>query len=153
MRTTVATLLLLVMSIIGLQKADAQKADRIAGTYSLVSDVTGEASKVKIYKVGSTYEAQIIWLQHPNDASGKPKLDAKNPDAKLKTRTIVGSVIMKGLKYDADDDEWSGGKIYDPATGKTYKVVCSFEGTKTLKVRGYIGIPTLGRTVKWTKIQ
>lgn len=150
-RKQLSFMLLLLMCLLGVERASAQ-ANRIVGTYQLVSDVTGEPSRVKIYKVGNTYEAQIIWLQHPNDANGNPKLDSKNPDAKLRSRKIVGTVIMKGLKYDADDQEWSGGRIYDPATGKSYKVVCSFESARVLKVRGYIGIPTLGRTVKWTKM-
>lgn len=138
---------------VGISCAVAQNADKIVGTYSLVSDITKEASKVKIYKSGNDYEAQIVWLQHPNDASGKPKRDSKNPDENLRSRTIVGTVILKGLSYDKDEDNWSGGKIYDPATGKTYKVVCNFESEKKLKVRGYIGIPTFGRTLYWTKIQ
>lgn len=145
--------LLVMVMIIGAAEMKAQGADRIVGTYSFVSDVTKEPSKVKITRTGNTYQAQIIWLQHPNDASGKPKLDKKNPDEKLRGRKLVGLVIMNGLTYDKDDNNWSGGKIYDPATGKTYKVTCSFDNANTLKVRGYIGIPTFGRTVKWTKIQ
>lgn len=144
---------LMTMLVMGFGWTLAQNADQIVGMYSLVSDVTGEASKVKIYKGKSGYEAVITWLAHPNDKTGKPKKDSKNPDAKLRNRTIVGTVIMTGLSFDSDDREWSGGKIYDPATGKSYKVVCKFENSKTLKVRGYIGIPTLGRTVLWTKIQ
>lgn len=145
-----AWIVVLLFSVSGVM---AQKADRIVGLYSLVSDVTKEASKVKIYKAGQKYEAQIVWLAHPNDESGKPKLDRKNPDEKLRSRTIIGTVIMKGIAYDSEEDCWDGGKIYDPATGKTYKVTCRFENDKTLVVRGYIGIPTLGRSLKWTKVE
>lgn len=149
--TSILTVVLLLLAQCGM--AYAQQTDRIVGIYSLVSDVTNEPSKVKIYKSGSSYEAQIIWLAHPNDAAGKPKLDSKNPDKSQRFRTIVGLVIMKGLSYDKDDNCWNGGKIYDPATGKTYKVTCRFENDKTLIVRGYIGFSALGRSMKWTKIQ
>lgn len=132
--------------------AKAQNADKIVGTYQFVSDVTKQATKVKINKVGNSYAAEIIWLEVPNNPDGSPKVDEKNPNEKLRSRKVLGIKILKDLKYDSKDNNWSGGTIYDPQTGKTYKVVCNFESAKKLKVRGYIGIPTLGRTLYWTKI-
>jgi uncharacterized protein (DUF2147 family) len=44
------------------------------------------------------------------------------------------------------------GEIYDPVHGKTYKCKMWFENDKTLRVRGYIGVPALGRTMTWKKI-
>ena len=43
----------------------AQEADRILGIYKVEGETTHELSKVRIYKTGDTYEARIIWLEHP----------------------------------------------------------------------------------------
>ena len=50
----------------------AQEADRILGIYKVEGETTHELSKVRIYKTGDTYEARIIWLEHPNDEAGIP---------------------------------------------------------------------------------
>ncbi|MBN8734865.1 MAG: DUF2147 domain-containing protein [Xanthomonadales bacterium] len=63
---------------------------------------------------------------------------------------VDGMVIMWGVKQDGD--AWSGGQILDPNNGKTYKVKLSLkdDGNK-LDVRGYIGMPMLGRTQTWIR--
>lgn len=49
--------------------------------------------------------------------------------------------------------EWTGGRICDPTSGKSYKLTITFKDAKTLKLRGYIGVEALGETMYWTKIQ
>ncbi len=128
-------------------------ADKILGVYRVVSDVSKEVVKVKITKLGTTYQAQIIWMEKPLDEKGQPKRDILNPNPAL--RSVAGDkiVLAWGLKYDSDDNEWSDGKIYDPDSGKTYKAVFKFDSPTNLKVRGYIGMPALGRTMNWKKIE
>ncbi|MFZ5907440.1 MAG: DUF2147 domain-containing protein [Nitrospirota bacterium] len=48
------------------------------------------------------------------------------------------------------EDQWEGGKIYDPQNGKTYSCKIKLEGQK-LRVRGFIGFSLLGRTAVWTR--
>jgi uncharacterized protein (DUF2147 family) len=62
----------------------------------------------------------------------------------------VGLVILRDFKF--DEDEWEGGKIYDPESGKTYSCILSIQDKGTLKVRGYVGISLLGRTEIWKKV-
>jgi uncharacterized protein (DUF2147 family) len=113
-------------------------------------------SRVEIYKAADgTYEGKIIWISEPlfsgNDPeAGKPKHDRENPDPALKDRPIIGLVIMKGLKFDGSA-EWSGGTVYDPNCGKTYKGKIWLTDNNTLSMRGYIGISLLGRTESWTR--
>jgi len=67
-----------------------------------------------------------------------------------KNKPILGLVVMQGLTWDGD--EWSGGKILDPLNGNAYKcIVKAADDGKTLMVRGYIGLPLLGRTQTWIK--
>lgn len=67
-----------------------------------------------------------------------------------KGKPITGMVIMKGLKK-SSPGVWSGGEILDPEEGEIYKVKITLVNDKTLDVRGYIGIPLLGRTQTWVR--
>ena len=67
-----------------------------------------------------------------------------------KGKPIVGMTIMKGLKR-VGQGIWSGGEILDPEDGEVYKVKVTLVNDKTLEVRGYIGIPLLGRTQTWVR--
>ena len=44
----------------------------------------------------------------------------------------------------------TGGTVYDPKNGKTYKCKITYQGDK-LDVRGFVGFSLLGRTAVWTK--
>lgn len=70
----------------------------------------------------------------------------------LKDRPLLGMQIMHGLKPDGELT-WSGGKIMDPKTGKTYKCNLKLESDDELKVRGYIGFSLLGRTQTWYRVE
>jgi uncharacterized protein (DUF2147 family) len=67
-----------------------------------------------------------------------------------KGKPITGMIIMKGLKR-SSPGVWSGGEILDPEEGEIYKVKIIMVNDKTLDVRGYIGIPLLGRTQIWVR--
>jgi uncharacterized protein (DUF2147 family) len=64
----------------------------------------------------------------------------------------MGLQILKNFTYDAGEDEWSGGTIYNPSSGKTYNSFMKLEGNK-MQVRGYIGKAWmgLGKTATWTR--
>ena len=57
---------------------------------------------------------------------------------------------LKNFTFDGKD-EWSGGTIYDPKNGKTYKCYIQFAAANKLKIRGYVGVSLLGRNTFWTK--
>ena len=90
----------------------------------------------------------------PDDPENrKPsRLDTENPDPALRDRPVRGLVIMTGFRYEGDG-EWTGGRIYDPNSGNTYKGTIRVQDADTLKLRGYIGISLLGRTDTWTRRQ
>lgn len=124
--------------------------DSIVGEY--LTDRGGSKSKVRVYKeANGTYTAQVFWVENPYDKNGKKRKDVKNPDEKLRNVDIDKVVLVKGLKYDADDKEWSGAKIYDPTKGIKVNVTAKFEKDGRLKLRGTIlGI---GKTLYWQKIK
>ena len=149
------TIVLLVISMAFAGKSKAQnKADKIVGYYLTYDDDTkAEKSQVQIYKdANGKYYGKIVWLKEPLK-DGKPKVDDKNPDTKLQKRAIIGLEMLKGFKFNESDNEWNGGTIYNPTSGKTYNCYINFESANSIKIRGFIGASWmgLGKTVHWTR--
>ncbi len=113
--------------------------------------VSSGDAKIEISQKGDELEGKIIWLKEPNDKSGSPKLDINNPDDDLKARPILGLVLLTGFKKEPSGGKWSGGKIYDAKSGKTYQGWIQSEAENKLKLRGYVGISLFGRTEEWTR--
>lgn len=129
------------------QTAPAEE-DRIIGVW-LTEEGKG---KVQITRYGDKYGGKIIWLKTPNDENGNPKVDKNNPDVSKRKNPTLGLNNLLGFSYEGDG-KYENGTIYDPANGKTYKCVITYENDNTLKVRGYIGISMVGRTATWTRVK
>lgn len=111
------------------------------GYWKTIDDETGDAkSIVKIYEVDGKFYGRVDkLLQNP----GALCTECEGED---KDKPIEGMVILWNMEQ--DDDVWSGGKIFDPKKGKTYraKLWLENEGAQ-LKVRGYLG--PFYRTQTW----
>lgn len=72
-------------------------------------------------------------------------------EGELKDEPIEGMELMKGLKKDGD--EYSGGTIVDPKSGKEYrcKIWLDEDNPDVLKVRGYISL--FYKTKKWRRAE
>jgi uncharacterized protein (DUF2147 family) len=58
--------------------------------------------------------------------------------------------VVTGMHKDGED--WDGGEILDPDTGKIYRCKMHLEkGGTELIVRGFIGISLLGRSQTWVR--
>ena len=136
-----------IISLLLITSSAFAQADKILGTW-LSAD---KKAHVEIYKTNSgAYYGKIIWLAEPNDpATGKPKVDAKNPDASKRNNPILGSLTFLNFTY--KDGEYTGGKIYDCRDGKTYTGKLWLNTDGTLSMRGYIGF--LYSTETWTRIK
>lgn len=121
-------------------------------------DITGvwynqeKDAKIRIMNLNGNYVGRIEWLKIPNDPeTGKPKVDKKNPKAEYRSHPVLGLAILSNLVFDADDQEWTDGNIYDPKSGNTYSLTCKLKDKNTMELRGYIGFSLLGRTDTWTR--
>jgi uncharacterized protein (DUF2147 family) len=94
--------------------------------------------------VDAAYVGRIVGGAHPG------RTDEKNPDPKERSKPLRGQIILRNLRYDGDG-KWSGGMIYEPDTGRTYKCSVELVAPDRLKVRGFIGIVLLGRSQIWTR--
>lgn len=66
----------------------------------------------------------------------------------LRNKRVLGLTIIADMVF--DKGMYGGGKILDPTTGRRYH--CRMKVTadgRRLKLRGYFGIPLLGRTDIW----
>lgn len=99
---------------------------------------------IEITKVGELFQGQVVGGEKQGDG-----LDAKNPDPSLRTRELMGMVILKNLKK--DDDEFVGGEVYDPNSGNTYKAKARIMDDGRLKLKGFVGISLFGRNEIWTR--
>jgi uncharacterized protein (DUF2147 family) len=118
----------------------------VVGTWKTIDDKSGQVrSTVEIYEQGGKLFGKIASLTEPNEKDGSPKICTKCEGAE-KDKPVVGLVIIKGLSKDGD--EYSGGTIMDPESGKVYKCVLWLDGGN-LKVRGKLG--PFFRTQTWKK--
>lgn len=109
-----------------------------------------KTGKIQFYKQGDKVFGKIVWLKEPSDNNGKPKTDKENPDAKLKSRSLIGLVNLKNFESKGKG-VWEDGEVYDPKNGKTYSCKMTLVSPTQLDVRGFIGISIMGRTSKFTK--
>lgn len=76
--------------------------------------------------------------------------DANNQNSAQRNRPLKGLLLISG--FTADGDGWSGGQIYNPDDGKTYKAKVTPVDANTLKVRGCVFVP-LCKTQTWTRVR
>jgi glucans biosynthesis protein C len=111
----------------------------------------GGAAQVAIEKCDKALCGRVVWLRSPFDDDGCDLRDRNNPDSTLRRRKVTGLEILRDLRPQADGT-WVDGTIYDPASGNTYTCRLTLDGDNRLWLRGYIGIPLLGRTATWTRV-
>ena len=106
--------------------------------------VQAGTAKVKVAPCASDKTkmcGQVAWLK----TTGAK--DANNPDASLRSRPIMGMLMIRDFKS-AGPGKWTGGKIYDPNSGKTYGSKMSANPDGTLKVEGCITVVCQAQTWK-----
>lgn len=104
------------------------------------------ASLVQIEERNGTLEGRVIKiLPRPGH-----DVDAKcvKCDGDRKDQPITGMKIIWDMR--PDGNEFTGGKIFDPDSGKTYGCKLKVAGDK-LDVRGFLGMALFGRTQTWVR--
>jgi uncharacterized protein (DUF2147 family) len=145
MKTLLASLLLCAASGTALAQATP------SGLWKTIDDETKtEKSLVRITDTGGVLTGKVEKIL-------TDKTDAKCEECtdERKGQPVQGMTILRGIKPDANDKgTWVGGDILDPNNGKIYKVLLKLvDGGKKLDVRGYIGMPMLGRTQTWHRVE
>jgi len=89
------------------------------------------------------------------DPEAKPGDVCEKCSDERKGKPILGLTILQKVTHNGDDASlWDGGEILDPKNGQTYRVrLTPQDGGKALAVRGYIGMPWIGRTQTWIRVE
>jgi uncharacterized protein (DUF2147 family) len=121
------------------------------GLWTTVDDATGrEKGLVRIVAENGVLTGRIEGNLDPSVPPNRV-CDICSDDRKGKK--LLGLTFLRGVRASADEaGVWDGGDILDPDNGKIYRVRLrpSSDG-KTMEVRGYIGLPLLGRTQVWIR--
>lgn len=100
----------------------------------------------------------IVKLNDPKGPDGKvvapeAATDIHNTDPALRSRKVLGMVLLYNFASTNDPNTFEGGTIYNGENGKTYKANIGLQPDDTLRLRGYVGTPLFGETQVWTRIK
>ncbi|OGT31132.1 MAG: hypothetical protein A3E87_04420 [Gammaproteobacteria bacterium RIFCSPHIGHO2_12_FULL_35_23] len=122
------------------------------GYWQQISDTTNKIhSIVQIWEENNQLKGKVVRGFGQNGQP--PKEFCTNCPTQFNNQPIVGMTIMWGMQYNPNHSRWEGGQILDPDTGNIYKAnMTLINGGQRLSLRGYIGIPLLGRSQTWLRI-
>lgn len=145
----ITVVLLLAVAGAGLAsgRAEAARAD-IAGRWA----TPGFGSIVELRPCAIAPDAmcgRILWLWDPNDAAGKRRADAHNPDRALRSRPLIGVEIMRGLR-ETSPGEWTDRSVYNPDDGRTYTGAVKLRNGR-LELRG-CALNVICQTQVWRRL-
>ena len=148
---TAATLTVLMLST--LTTAPARGASRAATASPLGRwYAEGGAAQVEIIPCERDLCGRVVWLRSPFDDDGCELHDRNNPDPTLRGRSVLGLELLRAAATAVADDAVGTCSIYDPTSGRTYSCRLWFDGDDRLNLRGYFGVPLLGRTTTWLRV-
>jgi uncharacterized protein (DUF2147 family) len=135
--------------VLTLSAMHAQAGGSPVGLWKSIDDDNGKPSAlIRISENGGELTGKIEKLFRAPGEEANPV--CSKCEGALKDQPIIGMTILSGLKKDGE--EYNGGQILDPGNGKLYKSKLTVaEDGKKLNVRGYIGVPMLGRTQVWLR--
>jgi len=121
--------------------------DSPVGLWKTIDEATKQPKAlIRISDQGGALVGKIEKILVPNGADAV----CDQCTDQRKDKPIQGMTILSGLKKDGQ--EWTGGEILDPNNGKVYKAMAKLaDGGRKLEVRGFVGVPTLGRTQSWLR--
>jgi uncharacterized protein (DUF2147 family) len=80
-------------------------------------------------------------------SSTRPTTDRNNPAPALRSRPILGLPILSG--FSRSGNEWTGGRAYDPETGRSYKSTLALNPDGSLRITGCVLFICESR--RWTR--
>jgi len=120
---------------------------QVTGLWKTIDDRNGsEKSVMEIFEKDGKLHGRIVKL-----LSGATFTTCEKCPGDLKDQPLVGMVIIHDLTKTTNGGV--DGEVMDPKNGKTYDLYVELENPDKLKLRGYIGIPALGRTQYWYRVR
>ena len=130
--------------------AQTTQTEPIIGNWKTIDDKTNQPkSIIRIELVDQKLQGTVVKIfTAPGD---RPDPVCEQCKDHRKDKPVIGMTIMSGLKK-TSSILWEGGEILDPNNGSIYKVKLNLDAeAKVLSVRGYVGVPMVGRTQTWIR--
>ena len=123
------------------------QAQSVLGKWENMNEDGKVNSIIKVYEKDDKIYGKVAHIVKEED---RDRICTKC-EGDLKDEPVQGLEIMKGLKKEGD--EYVGGSIVDPKTGKKYrcKIWLDEENSDILKVRGYISL--FYKTKEWRRAE
>lgn len=123
-------------------------AHQPVGLWQTIDDKTGKARAViEIKEDKGILNGTIVKVYKQKGDKGI----CVNCVGKEKNKPVVGLTILSDMKL-SKANLYEGGQILDPKNGTRYRCKINQLDNKTLEVRGFIGMPILGRSQTWHKV-
>ena len=105
---------------------------------------------VHIAACGPALCGTIVSLKDANDPdTGKPRTDKNNADAGLRSRPMIGVLIVLGMKP-SGANKWAG-QVYNAEDGKTYSGNLTMTGDSSLQLQGCALGGLLCKSQTWSR--
>ena len=130
------------LSVSPLANIDAQ----ITGMWKVPDENDGIVkSIVEIYEKDNKYYGRVAQV-----LDSTKHTHCERCVGELKDQPLTGMEILSGLTKTSTGG--TDGTVLNPGSGKTYSCYIELESRDVLKLRGYVGFSTFGKTLYWTRL-
>jgi len=124
----------------------ASSSAQVTGLWKTIDDQDGrEIAIIEIYERDHKLFGKVIQL-----LPAARRTICERCSGSLKNKPITGMNILQSLTITSTGGE--KGRILDPSSGRTYNCNIELVDQDKLKLRGYLGIPSIGRTQYWYRV-
>ncbi len=148
-RTTIAkvslAMIILIATCSGAYAADLSPV----GVWQTIDDNSGKPrGLVRITETDGEYQGTVEKSFPKPGEDPNPKCE--NCEGERRDKPVIGMTILWGLRKQGD--QYDGGEILDPETGKIYRARIKVEDSgRKLNVRGFLGFSLFGRSQTWIR--
>lgn len=103
---------------------------------------------IQIAHCGEQICGKLVSASRP--ASNPNFLDIHNKDPGLRSRSVIGSMLLEG--FTGGPTKWTGGHVYNPGDGNTYSGAITQIDDDHLKLEG-CALWVLCKTQVWSRVQ
>ena len=123
--------------------------DSPVGLWKNINDTNGKPrAMIRITESQGLFQGRIERVFTAPGEGPDPK--CVKCEGENRNASVTGLLILTGLRKSGD--EYVDGQILDPDTGSVYRSKMKvIDNGQKLDVRGFIGIPLLGRTQTWIR--
>lgn len=123
------------------------QAQDIFGKWEVTNDKGKINSIIEIYENGDEVVGEVVRIMKEEDRGRR----CEKCEGALKNRPIEGLRVIHG--FEKDGDEYTGGTLIDPDSGKEYKgkIWLDENDPDKLKVRGYLAF--FFKTKTWNRVE